>query len=394
MLESNRDITERERHEAALRQSEERFRSLAETAHEGIWLIDADACTLFANARMAELLGTTPALLGERRVLEFCFPDDVPLAHERIGQNLRGQAEQFDFRFRRADGTPIYVLACTSPVRDAAGEIIGALGMFSDLTERRQAEEERQRLEGDKDEFLAAVSHDLKNPLATIKATAQLLQRQAARGRTDPDRLAAGLASIDAVSSQIVAQLDTLLEVTRERLGRPMDLERQVVDLVALTRQVAAEQQVITDRHQLEVIAGETELVGHWDTSRLRRVLSNLLGNAIKFSPRGGPISVVVERDQDMAVLMVRDHGLGIPATDLPRIFEHFHRAGNVARSIPGTGIGLASVRHIVEQHGGTVDVASREGEGSTFTVRLPLQLAAHIRQTVTGGLAPPADGT
>ena len=343
------DVTQQVRAREVLRESEERFRSLAETAHEGIWLVDREARTVFANARLAEMLGTRPDALAGRRVPEFCF--------------------------RRADGTPLQVLACTSPVRNAAGEVVGALGMFSDITDRWRAEEERQRLEREKDAFLAAASHDLKNPLAAIKGIAQLLQRRAASGAAlDPTRLRAGLASIDAAASDMAAQIDALVDVTRLRMGRGLELERAPTDLVALARRVAAEQQATTERHAIAVETTEATLVGSWDARRLERVLANLLGNAIKYSPEGGPITITLGREGVQAVLAVSDRGVGIPPEDLPRVFEPFHRAANVAGSIPGTGIGLAGVRQIVDQHGGTVAVHSREAEGSTFVVRLPLE--------------------
>jgi PAS domain S-box-containing protein len=145
-----REALERERRLArGLRESEERYRRIAETAHEGIWLVDLEARTLFINERMAAMLGRCPDEVVGRRVPEFCFPEDVPLARTRVGANLGGQSEQFDFRFRRADGAELLVLACTSPMTDADGVVVGALGMFSDITDRRRAEEEIVRLNRD-----------------------------------------------------------------------------------------------------------------------------------------------------------------------------------------------------------------------------------------------------
>jgi signal transduction histidine kinase len=114
-------------------------------------------------------------------------------------------------------------------------------------------------------------------------------------------------------------------------------------------------------------------LVGRWDGARLERVLLNLLANAVKYSPGGGEISLTVSQEDHWATVVVRDQGLGIPTADLPHIFERFHRAGNVGR-ITGTGIGLAEARQIVEQHGGTITVASQEGSGTTFALQLPLR--------------------
>ena len=147
------------------------------------------------------------------------------------------------------------------------------------------------------------------------------------------------------------------------------------MDLVALARLVASEHQQQTQRHIIQ-LAGERELIGEWDPPRLQRVLDNLLSNALKYSPDGGMVTVAIIRDEDdagdSAILSVRDQGVGIPVADLPRIFEAFQRAHNVAR-IGGSGIGLTVALQIVAQHGGTLTVDSREGYGSTFTVRLPV---------------------
>jgi PAS domain S-box-containing protein len=134
------DITERKRQEEALRASEERYRTIVQTANEGIWLIDRGAGTLYTNDRMAQMLGYTTAEMCEHTVPEFVFPGDEPKAAERISNNLAGNFEQFEFRFRRRDGSVLDTLACTSPMRDGQGRIVGALGMFTDITEQRLLE--------------------------------------------------------------------------------------------------------------------------------------------------------------------------------------------------------------------------------------------------------------
>lgn len=143
VLEINRDITERKQRE---RENQEQYRTIVRTANEGIWLIDKQAHTLYTNERMAVMLGYTVEEMAGRRVPEFVFPDDQPRAQEHIGRNLQGNFEQFDFRFCRKDGSPLHVLACTSPVHDGRGEIVGAVGMFTDMTEHKQAEEVRLQL--------------------------------------------------------------------------------------------------------------------------------------------------------------------------------------------------------------------------------------------------------
>ena len=162
------------------------------------------------------------------------------------------------------------------------------------------------------------------------------------------------------------------MDASRLEAGRPLELRREPTDLVALAREVAREHQQTTDRHVVQVESSQPEVVGEWDAVRVERVLSNLVNNAIKYSPRGGAVRVSVDVTHGLAVVRVQDYGEGIPEGDLPFIFERFRRGGNVEHRIPGTGIGLAGARQIVELHGGTILAESRVGEGSTFTVQLP----------------------
>lgn len=228
-----------------------------------------------------------------------------------------------------------------------------------------------------RDEFLTMVSHDLKSPLAAIKGRAQVLQRRVRSLEIEErERMESGLASIDATSTRMTRLIDNLMDVARLRVGQPLELRRECTDLVALTREVideVAETTSIT----IELRATTATLTGRWDQARLERVLANLLSNAVKYSPGGGTIDVELEEraceGSQEAVLRVRDAGMGIPADDLPSIFERFRRGSNVGEGIPGSGVGLAGARQIVEQHGGTITAESIEGVGSTFTVVLPL---------------------
>jgi len=239
-----------------------------------------------------------------------------------------------------------------------------------------------RRAIGQREEFLASISHDLKNPLAAIKGQAQLLERRVRRSAAvDPDAavgsLAAGLAGIGASVSRMAALIDQLLDVARIDLGQPLPLDRRPTDLVDLARKAVVDEQRSTERHRVRLEAVVPTLVAWVDAARIERVLANLLSNAVKYSPSGGEIAVVIDReartDGADAVVAVRDEGVGIPAADVPRLFERFHRGENVAGRFAGTGLGLAGARHIVEGHGGTIAVASEEGAGTTFTVRLPL---------------------
>jgi signal transduction histidine kinase len=265
------------------------------------------------------------------------------------------------------------------------------LGINRDITDRKRADEERAQLLREqaaraeaeatlreRDQVLATVSHDLKTPLTTIRGQADLLQRRLERaGAIEPERLAKGLELIGTAARRMGTWIDELLDAARLEAGRPLELHPEPTDLVALAWQAAAEQQRTTERHRIRVHTAEAKLIGIWDAVRLGRVLDNLLSNAIKFSPAGGEVVVSVAREADAAgewvILSVRDQGIGIPAEDLPHIFERFRRGTNVAGRIAGTGLGLAGACHILQLHGGSITVDSQEGRGSTFTLRLPL---------------------
>jgi signal transduction histidine kinase len=167
-------------------------------------------------------------------------------------------------------------------------------------------------------------------------------------------------------------QLDAIVDASRLESGLRLELRRESTDLVDLAKKAVAERQATLDRHVLRVTIGEPQVIGEWDPLRLGRVLDNLLDNAIKFSPRGGAIEVTVTRDAGDAMLTVADRGEGIPAADLPHIFEQFRRGRNVEGRIPGTGIGLHGARQLIEMHGGSVTADSEIGVGTRITVRLP----------------------
>jgi signal transduction histidine kinase len=257
---------------------------------------------------------------------------------------------------------------------ETANETIRSLNLELEGRVERATAELREQISL-RDEFMATVSHDLKSPLTFIKGMANLRRRRASR-TPDTLQLLDALDQIESSAGRMAQQLDELVDASRLESGRALELRRDATDLVALARKAVAEHQQTTDRHALQVNTDLSELVGQWDVMRLGRVLDNLLDNAVKYSPRGGAVLVSIGVDgtalQPMAVLSVADRGEGIPPTDLPHIFVRFHRGRNVGR-IPGTGIGLAGVQRIVELHSGTISAQSEVGQGTTFTVRLPL---------------------
>ena len=224
-----------------------------------------------------------------------------------------------------------------------------------------------------RDEVLAFVSHDLKAPLTSIRLHVEMLQDLELEGDDVQDRLRR-LARVEALTTRMAHLIDDLMDTARMQLEQELVLDCSATDLIALAVHVVADHQALTDCHTLNIETDESELTGFWDAPRLSRVLDNLVGNAVKYSPEGGAIDVRIDRADDWAILTVRDEGVGIPPGEEQRVFRRFYRASNVAGRFAGAGIGLAGARQIVERHGGSIEVDSVEGQGTTFSVRLPLQ--------------------
>ncbi len=244
----------------------------------------------------------------------------------------------------------------------------------------RNAQLYRESQEGSRlrERLVSVVSHDLKTPLQTVLLAARQLERLAGRaGTPELEPVRKGATRIGYAATRMNAMVNEMLDVVRMQTGQSLDLSLAPTDLGALARQVADELRQTTTTHTIEVSEAVGELRAECDVFRLERVLSNLISNAVKYSPAEDRVLVRLREEQDSqgrwALVEVEDHGLGIPSEDLPHIFSWFQRGRNVRDRIDGTGIGLASAKHVVERHGGTLTVSSQEGMGSTFTVRLPL---------------------
>ncbi|CAA9569565.1 MAG: hypothetical protein AVDCRST_MAG49-3456 [uncultured Thermomicrobiales bacterium] len=361
-----RDVAERRQTEDALR----RQAVLLDHAGDAIFAWDWDGTVTFWN-QGAETLYGFPREAAVGRLSHDLLQTRHPDGRERFLATLardgtwEGELEQV-----RRDGTPIVVETRHVLVRE--GDRAYVIEANRDVTARRALAQLQE-------DFLASASHDLRNPLGVIKTQAQLLRRRLrGGGPVDPARFAEGVGRVETQADKIAELIDELVDVARLRAGQPVDIEREPFDLVALTRQVVDEYRRTSTRHPIRIEAPVAALIGVWDRRRMDRVLANLLTNAIKYSPDGGEIDVRITVDDGpnggWANLAVQDHGVGIPAADLPHVFERFRRGANVG-GISGAGIGLAGARRIVEQQGGTITVESTERHGSTFTVRLPRDL-------------------
>jgi signal transduction histidine kinase len=267
-----------------------------------------------------------------------------------------------------APRAPIFAdddLALIQLLADHAAVILESRALIDEAA-RVHAREEATRL---KEDFLSAAAHDLKTPLTTLVARAQLLDRRAARDPSAPaDR--ASLQLMVSEGQRLKRLVLDLLDAARVEQGKLVG-PREAVDLSEIAREICT--RLATARHPCTVVA-DGPSVGWYDRQRLEQLLENLIENAIKYCPDGGPIEVSVQQDSAGVHLNVADCGIGIPTEDLPRLFERFHRGANVDdRHFPGMGLGLFICKGIVEQHDGQISVSSQIGTGTTFHVTLPL---------------------
>ena len=358
-----------------------RLRQVVDVMPEGILIADASGRVYLSNAAAVEIMGIVPdivSLQGEplgvvaaaRRADGAAEAREHPLARAVFaGEVVRGEQLLVT---NPLTGLEVPILVNSAPLNDAQGQSAGGVAVFQDISPLRD-------LDRQKDEFLAAISHDLKTPATIIKGNAHLLQRSLARGdgRSSAE-ISDGLQVIDESTAQLVRLVDELLDLTRVRMGHELELDYGPADLVKIVRRLAEEYQKISPRHTIEVASDLPRLLGDWDEARIERIVANLVSNAVKYSPRGGRVMITVDhetRDRtEWAILAVRDEGIGIPKPELERIWEPYYRASNIAGTVSGSGIGLAGTRHIVEQHGGEIEVDSEVGD-TTFTVKLPLLL-------------------
>lgn len=383
-----RDITLQKRAEEALRQSNERFRQMANAAPVFIWISDHTKSRVWFNHGWLEFTGRT---LEQ----EHGFGWTHDLHEDDLARYLHSYGEEFDtrrqfsieYRVRCADGSPRWLVERAVPLFEGPGaSFSGYIGCCVDNTEARQiqadreetlkaeraAREQAERVGRLKDEFLATVSHELRTPLNAILGWSTLLKRLPA-GSEDHSR---GLETIERnarVQAQIIADL---LDMSRIISGKvqldvqPVDLQ-EVVNAAIDAVKLSIEAKKLRLRVTLDARAGRLR----GDPNRLQQVFWNLLTNAVKFTPSGGFINVVMERVNSHVEVLVEDSGMGIPPEFLSFVFDRFRQAdASTTRRHGGLGLGLSIVKHLVELHGGQVRVKSAgEGQGSTFVVALPI---------------------
>lgn len=351
----------------------QRFRRMADAVPVLIWVSDVSkACTWF-NKWWLDFTGRPmQELLGDGWAQDV-YPDDLNRCLNHYITHFDSRKPfVMEYRLRRHDGEYRWVVDNGIPWFDPAGEFVGYIGSCVDFTDRKQAEDRLSEADRRKNEFLAMLAHELRNPLAAVRNAAKILLR------TDSDARTVRAASeiLDRQVEHMVRQVDDLLDVSRiSRGGIQLRKERTelapvVNDAVESTRALCA-----SLRHEMIVTLPPHPIYLHGDPVRLAQIVGNLLNNACKFTNNGGRIWLTVEKEGEQAVIRVRDTGLGLAADQLPRIFELFLQVDtSLERARDGLGLGLALVKNLVEMHDGTVEARSAGlGQGSEFVVRLPL---------------------
>ena len=366
-------LIERFQAEEALRESEQQFSALFHQAACGIARVDLSGRVTMVNDCYCEILGRPREELVKLRIRDLTHGDDLPRNMELLRAAIEdGRSYSMEKRYLRPDGTVVWATVYVSAIRDANGTPVAVMGICQDITTRKQTEEALREADRRKDEFLATLAHELRNPLAPICNGLELLQ---VAGR-DPALFDGVHATMTRQTQQLVRLVDDLLDVSRITRGK-IELRKSRIDVASIIASAIETAGPVIEGwgHRLAVSLPEYSLVIDADASRLAQVVSNLLNNAAKYTPPGGTIEVQVERVGGEAVVSVRDSGIGIPPEMLDRIFDLFAQVDrSMERSSAGLGIGLTIVRRLVEMHGGTVAARSPGVDGgSEFIVRLPL---------------------
>ena len=369
-----KDVTERRRIEEERARTLTMLDTLATHAAEALYLMDEQGHVTFMNPAAERMLGWSSADMRGKplhEVIHYKRPNGAPFPMEEcVLGRVMGSGEpvlNHEDEFIHKDGRFIPVSCSNAPVL-TEGRVTGAVLVVHDLTERKRAlDDARQRAEFEQ-QLIGIVSHDLRNPISAMLLSAQALMR---REGTPPSTLK-GLARIITSGERATRLIHDLLDFTQVRLGTGISLKRQPLNFHELIRQTVEELQLAFPEREVRL---QTSGNGHgaWDPGRLGQVITNLVSNAIAYSPEGTLVQVVTRGEPSTVSLEVQNQGRPIPEDLLPVLFEPFRRGqGTHPTSSGNVGLGLFIVHQLVHAHGGTVTVRSTEAEGTTFTVLLP----------------------
>lgn len=372
------DVTRIKRAENSLRESEARFRRLADAMPQIVWTARPDGTIEYCNERLEELTGVQRRDDGTVSWEGALHADDLGSTLDAWRRALEGaRTYEATHRLKRVDGTTHWYLTRAIPIQDDDGRVIQWFGTTTDVDVQKRTEQALREADQHKNDFLAMLSHDLRNPFAVIRTSLALLEQAGAD--TPPGKRA--MAVLGRQVNHMGRLLDDLLDVTRIAKGKLL-LTREPLELNAIVRTIAEDHAGMFEREHIDfqVIVPPGPLRARVDGARLTQAIGNLLQNSAKFTPPGGRVTLALRADDSGHVLInVSDTGAGIQPELLGRVFDPLVQADRTLhQSRGGLGLGLAVVKGVVELHGGTVSAASDgPGRGAAFTIRLPAELDA-----------------
>ena len=366
------DITARKLAEQALRDSEKLYRAVGESIEYGVWLCDAAGRNIYASDSFLRLIGMSQKECNDLGWVNALHPDDVRATVVAWNETVRAGGPWYrEHRVRGTDGRFHPILAQGVPIRDDRGQITGWAGINLDISRLKHTEEALREADRRKDEFLATLAHELRNPLAPIRHAVRILDSAAA----DATQHRWGREVIARQVRHMAWLLDDLLDVSRITRGQ-LDLKKDYVDLRTIVEMAVetARPLIEAKHHTLAVNLPEDAVKLEADPLRLSQVISNLLTNAAKYTDAAGRIALSAVLEHTELVIRVKDSGIGLTPATIPGLFTMFSQVNSaIDRAEGGLGIGLALVKGLVALHGGQVSASSEGlGRGSEFTVRLP----------------------
>jgi len=382
---ANMDISAQVAAERAMVASEAKFRSIANLIPQLIWSANAEGTNDYLNARWSEFTGLREEELAGHGWVKIVHPDDLPALQAAWARSIAtGAPYEVEHRQLHHTGEYRWMLNRALPVLGEDGRtILRWMGAVTDIHDKRRSEEELRAAARRKDEFLAMLAHELRNPLAPISSAAQLLGHVAA----DENRVRQASEIIGRQVRHLTGLVDDLLDVSRVTRGL-VELQRERVDLKAVMASAVEQARPLieTRRHRLDQAMDAAPAWVDGDRIRLVQVIANLLNNAAKYTPQGGALKLALEVGETHAAISVQDNGIGIGPELLPQVFELFTQAERTPdRAQGGLGLGLALVKSLVGLHGGSVEAHScGAGQGSLFRVNLPL--VQSVRPASPGG--------
>ncbi len=389
------EITETKQLKAELSVRDKQLRLITESLPGKVSYVDSQRRYRFVSQQYGEWSKVSPEELLGQTVDGFMGAAAYAKIRDYVEAALAGRKVTYEINWNFDDGSERYLVVNYIPDINESGEVLGFIAVMQDLTEHKTSEEALQQFNADlerlvqqrtveleqalgkekelgelKSRIIATISHEYRTPLTTIQSSAELLERY--HQKLSEEKRLTHLHRIQGSTKHLTDLVNDVLFVGKAEAGSlefnpiPLNLEQFSLELVEQMRSNAQNQEAITFSSQGNCTNPSL------DEKLLRQILTNLLSNAIKYSPDGGTVRFDLECSEEVVTLRIQDSGIGIPNTDLPRLFESFHRASNV-KTIPGTGLGLAIVKKCVDLHGGKITVDSVVGKGTTFTVMLPL---------------------